>query len=104
MVRLNDLGCMKTNDSRVGCGGLSRQPKTSESDTLRWTGQPTYLGVRDGHDRVVVYAQVLGATGTKTPGDGLTTERLNNLVSHLVSYPALTCHSFMCLISPFVIP
>jgi hypothetical protein len=85
MVRLSDPRRRRMNDSRIEWEGLSRQPKTPEPNTLSEADQPTYRGVRDGHDCVVVRMEVRGTTSTETPCDGLTTETFNHSVAHAVS-------------------
>ena len=70
---------------------------------LMQTGEPPHLILRYGYDFVVVDVQVLGATGAKTPGYGLRDAGVRSLCSAGRTTPTLTCHSFMYLISPFVI-
>ncbi len=65
-------------------------------------GEPTCLVLRDGYYRVVVSVQVLGVTSAETPGYRLA-ERFNNLVGPDRAMTTPTFHSFIYLISPFVI-
>jgi hypothetical protein len=53
MYLLSDSGSRRMSDSRVKREGLPRH-QNPESDTLRQTGEPAYLVIRDGSYRVAV--------------------------------------------------